>query len=421
MLADATLDISSYVTYYNGAHQAWEPTRIPLRTEGGLIIRNHSGEVASSMSFGNNDIIMDGGLPKTFVVPGNWTFANNATFGATPLKDQLFDIQFLDVTPFPIVSDELYYMYLFSLFWPDYSSNPTQADLDNATLSFTFSIIYADGSQDVGSPYTILLRTTLINRFQHMGIRNEDGLPTDRMSLGVYGENDIVADGWIYKQYVVSGNWTMLLLLLGLATAINYSRSEQLKLISSEAETPRSVIPGRNNATYGAIPKPDQLFAIQFLETMPYPINSNDLFFVYLSGCFLPGRVHNLTDDDLAKATVTCTFSIVYKNGTHERFEPWTTELATTVFDRWWHLSLRNSEGDQTKHLTLGDNDLIRDWIIYREYSVARNWTMEFDARISDGRCLFDVSMTHWIDGDYHRRPDAEVDWASKALRPRGR
>ncbi|KAK6433073.1 hypothetical protein LTR95_010749 [Oleoguttula sp. CCFEE 5521] len=138
-------------------------------------------------------------------VPGN----NNATFGATPLKDQLFDIQFLDVTPMPIVSDELYYMYLFGLFWPDHSSNPTQADLDNATLSFTFSIIYADGSQDVGSPYTIPLRTTLINRFQHMGIRNEDGLPTDRMSLGVYGENDIVADGWIYKQYVVSGNWTM--------------------------------------------------------------------------------------------------------------------------------------------------------------------------------------------------------------------
>nr|OQO31473.1 hypothetical protein B0A51_01682 [Rachicladosporium sp. CCFEE 5018] len=265
-------------------------------------------------------------------VPGN----NNATFGATPLKDQLFDIQFLDVTPFPIVSDELYYMYLYGLFWPDHSSNPTQADLDNATLSFTFSIIYADGSQDVGSPYTIPLRTTLINRFQHMGIRNEDGLPTDRMSLGVYGENDIVADGWIYKQYV-------------------------------------------------------------FLETTPYPIDSNDLFFVYLSGWFLPGRVRRRPGQ---------------RNGNLHLLD---------MFDRWWHLSLRNSEGDQIKHLTLGDNDLILDWIIYREYSVAGNWTMEFDARIPDGRCLFDVSVTHWIDGDYHRRPDLEADWASKAFRPIGR
>ncbi|OQN96336.1 hypothetical protein B0A48_17592 [Cryoendolithus antarcticus] len=211
------------------------------------------------------------------------------------------------------------------------------------------------------------------------------------------------------------------LLLFGFAALTSCSPSKQLSVSSSETARSQDVIPGRDNATYGATPKPDQLFAIEFLETMPYPINSNDLFFIYLSGWFLPGRVHNLTDDDLAKATVTCTFSIVYRDGTHECFEPWATGLATIAFDRWWNLSLRNSEGDQTKHLTLGDNDLILDWIIYRGYSVAGNWTMELDARIPDGRCLFDVSMTHWIDGDYHRRLDAEVNWASKAITPIGR
>nr|OQO31337.1 hypothetical protein B0A51_02111 [Rachicladosporium sp. CCFEE 5018] len=135
-------------------------------------------------------------------VPGR----NNATYGKTPAKDQLFTIEFLDVAPFPIVSGELYYIYLYGNFWPQWTPGLSEAELAKATLSITFSIIYADGSQDHSKPWTIPLESKMLDRFRHIGICNETGHATDHMSLRA---NDIVADGYIPKQFVVSGNWTM--------------------------------------------------------------------------------------------------------------------------------------------------------------------------------------------------------------------
>ncbi|KAK6439376.1 hypothetical protein LTR95_004423 [Oleoguttula sp. CCFEE 5521] len=176
-------------------------------------------------------------------------------------------------------------------------------------------------------------------------------------------------------------------------------------------------IPGNNNATYGPlVPVQEQLFEIEFIEIAPYPIVSDHVFYIWMYGSIWRDRAINLTEEMLANATLTIKFNITYVDGSFDYFKPLTIPMAPTALSRWNHIDIRNTTGSHKEHMVLGGNDVVSDGVILRHWVVAGNWTMEFDARISDGRCLFDFSMTQWVDGDFDPRGAKDGSWLAKAF-----
>ncbi|KAK6439374.1 hypothetical protein LTR95_004421 [Oleoguttula sp. CCFEE 5521] len=196
---------------------------------------------------------------------------------------------------------------------------------------------------------------------------------------------------------------TTLLLWCSIATAKLVT--QQRLQPSQEALTgdPLQWVPGRNNATYRKVPAKDQLFTIEFLDVAPFPIVSDEIYYICLYGNFWPEWTPGLSEADLAKATLSITFSIVYADGSQDHSKPWTIPLESTMLDRFRHIGIRNGTGHSTEHMSLRANDIVADGYIPKQFVVSGNWTMEFDARLPDGTCLFDFAMTQWVDGDLQR------------------
>lgn len=57
-----------------------------------------------------------------------------------------------------------------------------------------------------------------------------------------------------------------------LATASPTKFTEQQLLVGVDIMTEQDKVPGHNNATYGPVPKEDQLLDVTFLEIAPTPI-----------------------------------------------------------------------------------------------------------------------------------------------------
>ncbi|RYP23412.1 hypothetical protein DL765_001117 [Monosporascus sp. GIB2] len=129
-------------------------------------------------------------------------------------------------------------------------------------------------------------------------------------------------------------------------------------------------IPGHNNATYGPIPKGDQLLQIEFLEIAPSPIP-------------------------------VITLSAVLPDGRREGPKAYTVPLRTTAFADTAHISIRDATGAYVEHLTNnGRNDIVTDYWIPGMFLRTGTWTFEVVARLGDGTCLFALSLTQWLEGE---------------------
>lgn len=78
--------------------------------------------------------------------------------------------------------------------------------LDNATLSFTLSVVFSDGEREDPRSYTIPLRTRAFGDKGHVSIRDAEGGFVDYISSS--GRNDIVTDFSIPSPFVKTGTWT---------------------------------------------------------------------------------------------------------------------------------------------------------------------------------------------------------------------
>jgi len=149
------------------------------------------------------------------------------------------------------------------------------------------------------------------------------------------------------------------------------------------------------------VPKEDQLFQIEFLEIAPTPIPVDRIFFVYLKGEIPPPKKRDLEHlgEDLANATLSITMDAVYQDGTPAGARTYTVPLRTTSFGLA-HLSIRNSTGVYTDHLTSGGtNDILTDYWIPGMFLRTGTWTFEVVASLRDGTCLFAMSLTQWLEG----------------------
>lgn len=70
------------------------------------------------------------------------------------------------------------------------------------------------------------------------------------------------------------------------------------------------------------------------------------------------------------------------------------------TYNRYAHLAIRNSEGAHVDSLSvLGANDILLDMWILGDWMRAGDWTFAFVAELADGRNLFAVSLTQYLDG----------------------
>ncbi|OQN96337.1 hypothetical protein B0A48_17593 [Cryoendolithus antarcticus] len=345
---------------------------------------------------------------------------SNATYcPLVPVQEQRFEIEFIEIAPCPIVSDHVFYIWMYGSIWRDRAINLTEEILANATLTIKFNITYVDGAFDSFKPLTIPMAPTALSRWNHIDIRNMTGAHKERMVLG---GNDVVSDGVILRQWVVAGNWTMefdarvpdgrCLFDFSLTQWMDgdfdprgaEDSSWLAKAFGSGSGLPSSDVPRElNNATYGKTPAKDQLFTIEFLDVAPFPIVSGELYYVYLYANFWPQWTPGLSEADLAKATLSITFSIIYADGSQDHSKPWTIPLESKMLDRFRHIGIRNETGHATDHMSLRANDIAADGYVPKQFVVSRNWTMEFDARLPDGTCLFDFAMTQWVNGNLQR------------------
>ncbi|KAK4982900.1 hypothetical protein LTR50_007526 [Elasticomyces elasticus] len=165
-------------------------------------------------------------------------------------------------------------------------------------------------------------------------------------------------------------------------------------------------VPGTNNATYGPVPKAEQIFEVEFLEIAPSPIPVDQIFFVWLRGQILPSRVtalDTLNDADLANATLAISLSAVYPDGYRDEPTTYTVPLRTKAYAELAHIAVRNATGANVDHLTIsGANDILADMLILRQFLRTEEWTFEIVAKLADGTCLFAMSLTQWLKGDLH-------------------
>ncbi|KAL9618330.1 MAG: hypothetical protein Q9160_006912 [Pyrenula sp. 1 TL-2023] len=163
-------------------------------------------------------------------------------------------------------------------------------------------------------------------------------------------------------------------------------------------------VPGNNNATYGPVPKAEQLFDIELFEIAPLTIPVDQIVFQLLRGEISPSKRHDLDpahlDQLLQTATLTITLSAVLSDGKQEDAKSYAVPLRTTAFGDVAHLSIRESMGTYVEHLSSsGRYDILTDSFIPGMFLRTGTWTFEVVAKLGDGTCLFAMSLTQWLEG----------------------
>lgn len=107
-----------------------------------------------------------------------------------------------------------------------------------------------------------------------------------------------------------------------------------------------------------------------------------------------------MNDTDLAGAVISITSSAAYPDGSSDQPEDFRVPLQTTVYNDNAHLAIRNSAGEHVDSLTSsGPNDILLDMWIIGQFIRAGDWTFEFAAELGDGRNLFSLKLTQYLDG----------------------
>ncbi|KAH6884141.1 hypothetical protein B0T10DRAFT_608969 [Thelonectria olida] len=163
-------------------------------------------------------------------------------------------------------------------------------------------------------------------------------------------------------------------------------------------------VPGHSDATYGPVPKEDQIFKVEFLDIAPTPIIADRTFFVYLRGYLPESKKKELgfPDKDLTDATLKVSGSAVYPDGERDETESVTIPFKTIGFNSYAHLVIRDDRGIQVDYLpSSGRGDVLLDFQIPTMFLESGTWTFSVDARAGDesNTCLFAMSVTQWLDG----------------------
>ncbi|KAF2813235.1 uncharacterized protein BDZ99DRAFT_460514 [Mytilinidion resinicola] len=137
-------------------------------------------------------------------VPGH----NNATYGPVPKASQLFEIEFLEITPSPVPTDRIFFQLLRGEIPPSKNKDPAHLDklLTSATLTITLSAILSNGEHEDETSYTVPLRTTGFSLAGQLSIRNSTGAYVEHLSSS--GHNDILTDCQLPGMFIRTGTWT---------------------------------------------------------------------------------------------------------------------------------------------------------------------------------------------------------------------
>ncbi|KAH9907575.1 hypothetical protein F4778DRAFT_722478 [Xylariomycetidae sp. FL2044] len=178
-------------------------------------------------------------------------------------------------------------------------------------------------------------------------------------------------------------------LLLSWCTSV-YSSSLHPPTTAETSQQVPMALPGSgwrasNNATYGPVPKEDQLFQLEFLEIAPWPIPVNQIFFILLRGD-VPGDVDA---EDLEHARINMTMQARLADG--EELEPATaTAPLVSMASRNLNLTIRNASYAHVEALTPGgQNDILVDLAIPGMFVASGYYTFTAEAFLPDRRCLF--------------------------------
>lgn len=169
-------------------------------------------------------------------------------------------------------------------------------------------------------------------------------------------------------------------------------------------DDPRTnAVPGNNNATYGPVPKAEQIFTIEFLEIAPLPMpvyectqeddmwsvlttNHSDRYtFFWLRGLIAPQHVPALNKDALSHTTIT-----LDQRPSNEEPDPTrasTLPLKTIARPELaGHFAIRGPEGKYLDYLSAeGKNDLLAEMLFLAMFMEEGEYTFDVVARLADG------------------------------------
>ncbi|KAH7327338.1 hypothetical protein BKA65DRAFT_66079 [Rhexocercosporidium sp. MPI-PUGE-AT-0058] len=196
--------------------------------------------------------------------------------------------------------------------------------------------------------------------------------------------------------------------ILAIATSTHPPQEPLLVADKYTIVDPRvSHVSGHNNATFGPVPKDEQLFVVELLEIAPTPIQTDRVVFVYLSS-WIPPEIPFLNiespDLGLVNATLKVSSSAKFPDGSSDPLRSMTIPFKSTSFSRMAHLVTREESGKQVDYMpaTGGDVLLDFDFQIPRIYLKTGEWTFQVDVRLADEEdtCLFALELVQCLEGD---------------------
>ncbi|CAJ2507674.1 Uu.00g088600.m01.CDS01 [Anthostomella pinea] len=138
-------------------------------------------------------------------VPGH----SDAIYGPVPKEDQLFEVDFLEIAPTPILADRVFFVYL-RVYLPDDKRGYQELldkHLPDAKLAVSSSAVYPDGAHDEKQTTTVPLKTMMnLNHLSsaHLSVRDQEGTQVDYLpSKG----GDLLLDFEIPTMFLRSGTW----------------------------------------------------------------------------------------------------------------------------------------------------------------------------------------------------------------------
>jgi hypothetical protein len=86
-------------------------------------------------------------------------------------------------------------------------------------------------------------------------------------------------------------------------------------------------------------------------------------------------------------------------DGKIEKPQSYSAPFRTTPFGDLAHVSIRNATGAYVEHFdSNGRNDMLTDSLLPGLFINTGMWTFEVMVKLEDGRCLFAVSVTQWLE-----------------------
>ncbi|RFU31583.1 hypothetical protein B7463_g4754, partial [Scytalidium lignicola] len=133
---------------------------------------------------------------------------NDALYGPVPKKDQLLDIEFLEIAPTPIISDRVFFVYLRGSIPESKKKELVLLDegLVNATLTMSSSAVYPGGDSEDIKSVTVPFKTASFNDDAHLVFRDARGAQVDYLPSS--GRSDVLLDFQIPIMFLKSGIWT---------------------------------------------------------------------------------------------------------------------------------------------------------------------------------------------------------------------